>query len=76
MTRTPTDHAYRIVLIPGDGIGREVIPAVANVLRTLLPHARFMEAEAGFGAYETHGTPLPEATLAACRAADAILLAR
>ena len=62
-----------VVLIPGDGIGREVVPAVAAILRTLLPGARFIAAEAGFGAYERHGTPLPEATLAACRAADAIL---
>lgn len=62
-----------IVLIPGDGIGREVVPAVADVLRVLLPGARFVEAEAGFGAYERHGTPLPDATLAACRGADAIL---
>ncbi len=43
------------------------------MLRALLPDARFVEAEAGFGAYETHGTPLPDATLAACRDADAIL---
>ncbi len=63
----------RILLIPGDGIGHEVIPAVADVLRKLLPGARFVEAEAGFGAYERHGTPLPDATLTACREADAIL---
>ncbi len=73
MARSSTADAYRIVLIPGDGIGREVIPAVATVLRALLPNARFVEAEAGFGAYERHGTPLPDATLAACRDADAIL---
>ncbi len=73
MARSSTASAYRIVLIPGDGIGREVIPAVADILRTLLPDARFVEAEAGFGAYERHGTPLPDATLAACRDADAIL---
>ncbi|MGI8854618.1 MAG: isocitrate/isopropylmalate dehydrogenase family protein [Thermomicrobiales bacterium] len=70
---TPRAHAYRIVIIPGDGIGREVIPAVGDVLRTLVPSARFVEAEAGFGAYERYGTPLPDATLAACRDADAIL---
>ncbi len=62
-----------IVIIPGDGIGQEVVPAVAAVLRLLLPDARFVAAEAGFGAYERHGTPLPDATLAACRGADAIL---
>jgi homoisocitrate dehydrogenase len=73
MTAAPREHTDRIVLIPGDGIGREVIPAVADILRTLLPGARFIEAEAGFGAYERHGTPLPDATLAACRHADATL---
>ncbi len=73
MAHIPTNGAYRIVLIPGDGIGREVIPAVADILRSLLPRARFVEANAGFGAYERHGTPLPDATLAACRDADAIL---
>jgi homoisocitrate dehydrogenase len=73
MAHIPTDGAYRIVFIPGDGIGREVIPAVADILRPLLPRARFVEAEAGFGAYEQHGMPLPDATLDACRDADAIL---
>src|SRR5947209_6015675 len=62
-----------IVLIPGDGIGREVIPAVAEIVRALVPDARFTQAEAGFGAYERYGTPLPDTTLAACRDADAIL---
>jgi len=62
-----------IVIIPGDGIGQEVVPAVVAVLRRLLPDARIVAAEAGFGAYERHGTPLPDATLAACRGADAIL---
>jgi homoisocitrate dehydrogenase len=63
----------QIVIIPGDGIGQEVIPAVAEILHTLMPDAVFSEAEAGFGAYQRHGTPLPAATLAACDAADAIL---
>ncbi len=73
MEQSRTPGSYRIVLIPGDGIGREVIPAVADVLRTLLPNTRFITAEAGFGAYERHGTPLPDATLAACHDADSIL---
>jgi homoisocitrate dehydrogenase len=66
-------HSHRIVCIPGDGIGQEVIPAVTAILHSLLPDARFLDAEAGVGAYERYGTPLPDATLAACRAADAIL---
>jgi homoisocitrate dehydrogenase len=63
----------QIVIIPGDGIGQEVIPAVADILQTLMPDAVFLGAEAGFGAYQRHGTPLPAATLAACGVADAIL---
>ena len=73
MGYTATDQKYRIVLIPGDGIGHEVIPAVASIIRSLLPPAHFIDAEAGFGAYERYGVPLPEATLASCRTADAIL---
>lgn len=63
----------RVVVIPGDGIGREVVPPVAEILQVFLPDAKFIQAEAGFGAYERSGTPLPETTLAACQEADAIL---
>lgn len=64
----------KIVTISGDGIGAELIPAVFAVIRPLLPDdAQIVAGEAGFGAYERHGTPLPDATLAACREADAIL---
>jgi homoisocitrate dehydrogenase len=66
-------YRQRIVCIPGDGIGQEVIPAVAEIVHGLLPDAMYVDAEAGYGAYERHGTPLPDATLAACRTADAIL---
>ncbi|MEN9935309.1 MAG: hypothetical protein RLZZ387_1888 [Chloroflexota bacterium] len=68
-----TDQTLNILLIPGDGIGREVLPAAADVLRaTGLPLA-FSEAEAGWGCFQRHGTALPEETLAAARAADAVL---
>ncbi|HWQ14237.1 MAG TPA: isocitrate/isopropylmalate dehydrogenase family protein [Roseiflexaceae bacterium] len=63
----------RICVIPGDGIGREVLPAAVAVLRaTGLPLA-FEEAEAGWACFERHGTALPEETLAAARASDAVL---
>ena len=62
-----------ICLIPGDGIGQEVIPAAARVLAAVSPDLRFVEAEAGWGCFERHGTALPEATLAAVAAADATL---
>jgi len=63
----------RICVIPGDGIGPEVIGAAVGVLRALAPDALIAEAEAGWGAFERHGVALPAATLAAARAADAIL---
>jgi len=64
---------YQILVIPGDGIGREVIPAAVEVLRaTGLPLA-FAEAEAGWECFRRRGAALPEETLAAAREADAVL---
>jgi homoisocitrate dehydrogenase len=63
----------QICIIPGDGIGPEVVGAAVPVLRALAPDAQLVEAEAGWGAFERHGAALPAATLEAARAADAIL---
>lgn len=54
---------YRICLLPGDGIGPEVIDCVEQVLRALPLNLEFVRAEIGFGAYTRLGTPLPDATL-------------
>ncbi len=62
-----------VCLIPGDGVGQEVIPAAAAVIAALLPGAQFVEAEAGWDCYLRRGTALPEATLAAVAAADGTL---
>ncbi len=62
-----------LCLIPGDGVGQEVIPAAARVLAAVAPDLEFVEAEAGWGCFERHGTALPEATLAAVAAADGTL---
>ncbi|MGQ9850775.1 MAG: isocitrate/isopropylmalate dehydrogenase family protein, partial [Aggregatilineaceae bacterium] len=62
-----------ITLIPGDGIGQEVIPAARLVLEALGLGLEFAEAEAGFGTFEQVGTALPEATLAQCARSDAVL---
>jgi homoisocitrate dehydrogenase len=63
----------RICVIPGDGIGPEVIGAATLVLRALAPDAELHEAEAGWATFQRTGAALPEATLAAARAADAVL---
>jgi 3-isopropylmalate dehydrogenase len=68
----------RIAVLPGDGIGPEVIAGALHCLRAVA--ARFgheLELEElafGGAAIDAHGDPLPAATLAACRAADAVLL--
>jgi homoisocitrate dehydrogenase len=62
-----------ICLIPGDGVGQEVVPSAAKVLQSLLPDLTFVEAEAGFACFEKHGSALPEATLTLVRRSDAVL---
>jgi 3-isopropylmalate dehydrogenase len=68
----------RIAVLAGDGIGPEVIAEGVRCLRALgeLFGHDFELAELPFGgaAIDSHGDPLPEATLAACRSADAVLL--
>lgn len=63
----------RICLIPGDGIGPEVLDAASAALRALEPTVDLVSAEAGWATFQRHGTALPAATLAAARAADAVL---
>jgi homoisocitrate dehydrogenase len=62
-----------ICLIPGDGVGQEVIPAAARVLAAVAPELALVEAEAGWECFLRRGTALPDETLAAVAAADATL---
>jgi homoisocitrate dehydrogenase (EC 1.1.1.87) len=64
---------YTILVIPGDGIGREVIPAAVAVLRATGLPFHFENADAGWECFQRQGEALPSATLTAARAADAIL---
>jgi homoisocitrate dehydrogenase len=64
---------HTITLIPGDGIGQEVIPAARDVLESLGLPLRFQEADAGFGTFESRGDALPPDTLDRCAQSDAIL---
>jgi len=64
----------RIVTLPGDGIGPEVTAAAVRVLDALPLDVRVEEHPFGGAAIHATGNPLPEATLEACRAADAVLL--
>jgi homoisocitrate dehydrogenase len=64
---------YKICLLPGDGIGPEVVDCAEKVLRALPLDFEFVRAEIGFGAYERLGTPLPDSTLDEIRFASAAL---
>jgi isocitrate dehydrogenase (NAD+) len=64
---------YRIVIIPGDGIGPEVTSAARRVVDATGLSIQWEEHLAGQTALEKLGSPLPEATLAAVRAANATL---
>jgi homoisocitrate dehydrogenase len=62
-----------ICLIPGDGIGREVIPAARSLLDATGLKFTYTEADAGWDTFERTGTSVPEATLLAVKSADATL---
>ncbi len=64
----------RIACLPGDGIGPEVTAAAVRVLESLPLEVVVEEHPFGGGAIHELGNPLPEETLSACRAADAVLL--
>jgi 3-isopropylmalate dehydrogenase len=68
----------KIVVLPGDGIGVEVVAEGVKVLEAVAErydhHFAFEEALIGGAAIDAVGDPLPESTLAACRGADAVLL--
>ncbi len=59
---------HRATLIPGDGIGPEVAAATVEVLAAAGVAIDWDTREAGVSALETHGTPLPQATIDSIRA--------
>ena len=65
--------SHRIVLLPGDGIGPEVVAATTKVLDAVGDFT-YEEHLVGGAAIDATGTALPDETLAACRGADAVLL--
>ena len=70
--------SYKIAVIPGDGIGPEVVSESVKVLLALekpFPKLRFLLSEHPIGAkcYQETGTDLPDETLEACKTSDAVL---
>jgi 3-isopropylmalate dehydrogenase len=65
----------RVILLPGDGIGPEIIDPAVEVLRAVGADFDYEKHAIGGAAIDAHGTPLTDETLEACRQADAVLLA-
>ncbi|MGC2782214.1 MAG: isocitrate/isopropylmalate dehydrogenase family protein [Bradyrhizobium sp.] len=74
----PTTNALHIAVLPGDGIGPEVMAPALEVLRKVEAKAglsfRFTEAKAGANNYLATGVSIADSTIRLCEEADAILL--
>ena len=69
---------HKLAVLPGDGIGPDIVREACKVLEALRTdfglEVTWEEAPVGGTAYDQSGDPLPEATLALARSADAVLL--
>ena len=63
----------KIAVLPGDGIGTEIVAEAIKVLKALSLPFTMESAPVGGAAYESHGHPLPDSTLQLAKDADAIL---
>lgn len=64
----------KIAVLPGDGIGPEIVTQAVKVLKGLKLELSMTEAPIGGAGYEAAGDPLPDATLKLAKEADAVLL--
>ena len=67
--------ASKIILLPGDGIGPEIIPPTLEVLSAVGTAFDYEEHLFGGASIDAHGIALTDETLAVCQASDAVLLA-
>ena len=63
----------KIAVLPGDGIGTEIVAEAIKVLKVLDLPFEMETALVGGAAFEAHGHPLPESTLKLAQASDAVL---
>ncbi len=73
MNTSKTNNEYQIAVIPGDGIGKEVMEAAIYILDSLDINFNYIYGEAGDECLKKTGTALPEETLDIIRNADACL---
>jgi len=65
--------AHQLCVIPGDGVGQEVIPSAVEVLKHVLPDLETVTAEAGWDCFQRIGNALPDDTKAKIGACGAAL---
>lgn len=69
--------SYKITVIPGDGIGKEITDSAVEVLKKVDEKfglgLSYTYKDAGGTAYDKFGTPLPDDTIEACKASDGVL---
>jgi 3-isopropylmalate dehydrogenase len=68
-----TQARKKVAVLPGDGIGGEIVAEAVKVLQALDLPLELQTAPVGGTAYEAHGHPLPQQTLALAQEADAVL---
>jgi 3-isopropylmalate dehydrogenase len=73
------NSAFHIAVLPGDGIGHEVMPVALDILKRVAEttpglNFRFTQAPAGAENYRETGKSMPESTIKLCEEANAILL--
>jgi 3-isopropylmalate dehydrogenase len=70
---------YTVTLLPGDGIGPEILGATTPVLDAVAAKngfkLKYIEADIGGIAIDNHNDPFPESTETACKSSDSVLLA-
>lgn len=66
--------AKKVAVLPGDGIGPEVVAEAVKVVQAASSEYEFTEALIGGAAYDETGSPLPAETLALCKESDAALM--
>lgn len=68
------DESAQIAVLPGDGVGHEVITEAIKILHIVAPNFKLIFCDVGSQAYNDTGTSIPAETMEICEEADAILL--
>jgi len=64
---------YRIAVLPGDGVGKDVIEAAMIVLEKIRLDAEYVKGDIGWDFWCEEGNPLPERTIEMLKGTDACL---